>query len=338
MVAPIIPDGGSFTRALAGGFGGGAAGFLTYITPDGREYPLHTPHEAGRWALSFSGFGTPPIEYITQRGPLQHGVTVRDFFLRPRVIQLLLRQDFLNRSNWWQGRASLLNELRPNRQTNPTTPPTPGRLRLVETDGVTIRDLNVFVAQGPRFEPRVSGQWDEWAFTEVLRFVAHDPVAFDPAQVTATIAITLNADLVFPITFDVADVNDDIIFGDGFIDETLNVNYLGTWEEFPIFTIVGPVEDLRVDSVATGEKLEFNDQVAVGQTVTIDLREGRKTVVDQLGTNLIALLTDDSDLGTFHLAPDPEAALGVNPIRVQGRHPTAATMISFTYFDRYFGF
>lgn len=317
--------GGSFNRVLSGG----AGGFISYITPDGREYPLHTPHQFGRWVVSFTGFGTPPIDYITQRGPFQHGVTVKDFFLRPRAIQLLIRQAFCDRTAWWAGRAALLNEIRPNRQATATAT-VPGILRIVETDG-TIRDLSVFITEGPRFEPRVSGEWDEWAFMEVLRFIAHDPVAFDPTEVTATFAIVLAASLVFPITF-------PITFGSGVVDDTLVIAYPGTWLTFPVITIVGPIELPRIDNNTTGEKIEFTIDIAPGRTITIDLTEGNKTVVDDLGINLIGAITPDSDLGTFHIAPDPEAPGGINTLRLRGDNPTGATSVSLAYFERYFGF
>lgn len=322
---PIIPGGGSASRSLSGS----PAGFMTYITPDGRLYPLHTPHEFGRWVVSFSGFGTPPIQYITQRGPFQHGETVKDFFLRPRIIQLLIRQEFIDRSGWWAGRATLLDEIRPNRQATATAA-LPGQLRVVQTDG-TIRDLDVFISEGPRFEPRVGTRWDEHAFTEVLRFIAHNPVAFDPNQVTVNFALSLDLNLVFPITF-------PIQFGSGEIDDTQNVTYVGTWEEFPVITVVGPIENFRLDNVTTGEKIEFGANIGPGRTVTIDLRLGFKTVVDDLGTNLIGIVTSDSDLATWHLAPDPEAPLGVNALRLRGNNPTGTTSVTLRYFDRYFGF
>ena len=318
----VFPPGGAYNRALSGG----APGFATYITPDGRLYPLHTPHEFGRWVISFSGLGTPPVEYITERGPFQHGATARDYFLRPRVVQLLIRQAFCDRLDWWAGRAALLNEIRPNRQATPTAV-APGELRFMETDG-TLRSLNVFIQEGPRFEPRQS---DQWAFQEVLRFIAYDPVVFDPTQATAAFPVALESDLVFPITF-------PIRFGSGDLDETFNVTYPGTWLSFPVITIVGPIELPRLDNVTTGEKLQFGTNIAPGTTVTIELTEGNKTIVDQLGNNLIGQLSSDSDLGTFHLAPDPEAPLGVNVLRLRGTNPTGATAVSLAYFERYFGF
>ncbi len=306
------------------------AGTMSYISPapENRVYELITPHDPGRFVMSFSGFGTPPIEYITQRGPFQDGETVKDFFLRPRVIQMLLRQNFCDRDGWWGGRASILDEIRPNRQATATAV-LPGVLRMVKTDG-SVRDLNVFIQEGLRFEPRQSNQWDEWSFQEILRFIAHNPIIFDPTRVDFAFTIVLDADLVFPITF-------PITFGAGEIDLTPNINYTGTWSSLPIIVVTGPIEDFRIDNITTGEKLEFSADVDPGRIVTIDTTEGVKTVTDDLGNNLIGILTSDSDLATFHIAPDPEAPLGVNAMRLRGMHPTAATEVEVRYFTRFFG-
>ncbi len=306
------------------------AGTISYISPspENRVYELITPHNPGRWVMSFSGFGTPPIEYITQRGPFQDGETVKDFFLRPRVVQMLLRQNFSDRSDWWDGRAAILNEIRPNRQSTATAV-IPGILRMVKTDG-SVRDLNVFIQEGPRFEPRQSSQWDEWSFQEILRFVAHNPVLFDPTRVDFAFTFDIDDDLVFPITF-------PIMFGGGVIDLTPNINYTGTWLSLPIIVITGPLEGFRLDNLTTNEKLELSINVPAGRVVTIDTTEGFKTVTDDLGNNLIGGLTSDSDLATFHIAPDPEAPLGVNNMRLQGTSPTGATSVEIRYFTRFFG-
>lgn len=306
------------------------AGTILYISPapERRVFELITPHDPGRWVISFSGWGTPPIEYITQRGPFQHGVTPKDFFLRPRVIQMLIRHNFRDRDAWWDGRAAILNEIRPNRQASATAV-VPGTLRMVTTDG-SVFDLNVFIQEGPRFEPRQSSQWDEWSFQEVLRFVAHDPIAFTPTPIEFLFTIVLDSDLVFPITF-------PITFGSGEVDLTPNINYTGTWLSFPVIVITGPLEDVRIDNVTTSEKLELSANVAAGRVVTIDTTEGVKTVTDDLGNNLLGILTSDSDLATFHIAPDPEAPLGVNAMRLRGKHPTHETSVEIRYFTRWFG-
>lgn len=303
--------------------------FTSYISPDGEEYQFHIPSGYGRWVLTESGWGTPPIDYITQRGPFQHGDTVRDFFLRPRVIQMLIRQQFCNRDDLWGGRALLLNAIRPNRQTTPTASE-PGQLRRIQSDGA-IRDLNVYISQGPRFEPRNRTNWDEWAFQEVLRFIAYDPVVFDPTEVEEVLGLDLVLELVFPIDF-------PIIFGASSIDDTVDLTYPGTWETFPIIVITGPMSNFKIVNNTTGEEIELTYNIPLGDSITIDLSYGNKTVIDAGGTNRIGSVTPESDLATFHIAPDPEAPGGVNSLTVTGLGAApGVTQVAVSYFNRYFG-
>ncbi|MCI0551432.1 MAG: exo-alpha-sialidase, partial [Anaerolineae bacterium] len=87
LQTPIVPDppiGTPESPAPAPALEGGS---ISYIGPDGQVYPLVTPHlPVGRFVMNFSGFGMPPFDYVTQRGPFQHGETVRDFFARPRIV------------------------------------------------------------------------------------------------------------------------------------------------------------------------------------------------------------------------------------------------------------
>jgi len=303
--------------------------FTSYISPDGEEYEFHVPSGYGRWLLSQSGWGTPPIDYITQRGPFQHGETVRDYFLRPRTVQLLIRQMFCNRDDWWSGRAFLLDAIRPNRQTTPTASE-PGQLRRIESDG-TVRDLNVYITQGPRFEARSLNAWDEWAFQEVLRFTAYDPVVFDPTRVDTELTLGSLGELVFPITF-------PIVFGASILNNTVNITYPGTWETYPVIIVTGPLNDFTITNDTTGEVIELDYDIVAGNIITIDLNYGVKTVVDASGVNRIGSIKTDSDLATWHIAPDPEAPGGINSITVTGWNAQPGrTSVELRVFTRYFG-
>jgi hypothetical protein len=68
----------------------------------------------------------------------------------------------------------------------------------------------------------------------------------------------------------------------------------------------------------------------------IDLRYGAKTIVDQSGANQIAELSDDSDLATWRLLPNPDAPGGVNEIHFEvAADATDATALTIVYYDRY---
>lgn len=299
--------------------------YLDYIAPDGSVYPLHVPAAIGRWVISSSGFGMPPIEYSTTAGPAQHGETVRDYRLTPRTIQLLIRQNFCGRPEYWGGRADLLDAIRPNRQLLPTST-IPGTLRQTLPNG-SRRSISVFIQEGPRFEPDSVGVWDSWSFQEVLRFTAYNPVWYDPAIKSATFAPSLT-DLVFPITF-------PITFGA--LDTTQNVAYAGTWPEFPTFELTGPMTAPLIENLTTGEFIHLAYDVPAGDMVTIALTYGTKTVTDSNSANLVGTVTTDSDLANFHLAPDPEAMGGVNIIRISGGSVSAASGAVMRWYTRYIG-
>ena len=125
--------------------------------------------------------------------------------------------------------------------------------------------------------------------------------------------------------------------GAGNLLRVLNISYPGTWLALPTIVIAGRIDDPRIDNVTTGEKIELDLNIPNGRTVTIDLTEGVKTVTDDLGTNLIGAVSSDSDLATFHIAPDPEATGGINAMRLRGSNASGNTSVQIRYFVRYFG-
>jgi hypothetical protein len=463
--------------------------------------------------MQSTGWGTPPIEYITQRGTFQHGETVKDYFLTPRTIQLLIDHSFCDRDSQWAGRASLLDAIRPNRQIT-ATGVVPGTLRRILSDG-SIRDLKVFIADGPSFDPDLGDGWQEHSFKEVLRFIAHDPVIFDPTlqsyikdfvdasfildlqqsgkldiapvdysagtslwsiyvgnnmltigyggsngrkagggikfnlvtippgsiisaaylsvkSATSNAGDTVNSRItgnkeINPAVFStianyqsrrgtvvggsdnlkittaqvdwnavahfVADTWYDSPEIKTIIQELINqvgwisgqslvlfwddhdgrgtqssgkerlvytsedappnapklhveystagiliIPYAGTWLSYPKIIITGPLNDAVITHLETGEKLQLDYHIPAGRVVTIDLAYGEKTVKDDLGTNLIGVLTSDSDLATFHIAPDPEVSGGLNHISVVGTgESVGVTQVEIQFLNRYFG-
>lgn len=298
--------------------------FDLYIAPDGEIYDL------SNWQKTFimgsSGHGMPPIEYRTSRGPFQSGETALDYVLRPRIVQYIHRISASCRDEYWDERARILNLLRPNRQLANTFQP--GVLRKITTDG-TKYDLNVFIADGPMFTQEAN-KWDEWGSTHTIRFIAYDPVYFNPTAGSLAFSLAAQTQLVFPITF-------PITFGSSTLDDTQTITYAGTWLSLPTITLVGPLTSPTIYNTTTGEQVGLNYEIPSGRTVTINLSYGYKTVEDDLGTNLIGTLDTDSDFATFHIAPDPEAAGGVNSIRATASGAANDSSISVSYYTRYIG-
>jgi hypothetical protein len=303
--------------------------FDFYISPDGEQYNFND--EVDHFLFSFEGEGMPPIDYRTQRGPFQHGETLVDYFLRPRVIQLVHRRQDCNRQGYWDARRDLIDFVRPNRQTGGLLEP--GILRKTFPDGTRL-DINAIIQEGPRFRPRQLNEWDEFGFTEVLRFICHDPTFFDPDQDSLTFSLPTYSHLVFPVTLV---PGDDMVFGISTIEESDTISYTGTWLTYPTIVLTGPMENPVVENITTDEKLELEYNIDEGEVVTITLEYGNKAVTNGGGTDLVGTLSTDSDLGTFHIAPDPEAPDGNNQIDVSFGGANENSQIVISYYTRFIG-
>lgn len=304
----------------------GVLEFTEYISPDGSVHQFDT---LDRFIMTEEGYGTPPIDYITQSGPNQHGSTPLAYKLRDRIIQLTIRDNACNRDDYWAHRSELLNAIRPNRYVGDEF--SPGVLRKKFSNG-DIRDIKVFIQEGPVFAPRSLDRWDEFGFTEVLRFIAHDPIFFDPTVAGITFALSPGSldELVFPITFSIG-------FDSSYYSNTQNIVYAGSWPAFPTIVITGPQSHPLIENLSTGEKIELNYNLSVGEVITIGLEYGNKTVDSNLVGNLSGVITSDSDLTTFHIAESPKVTGGINQIRVTSLGNTAASGIAISYYTRYYG-
>lgn len=292
---------------------------LQYLRPDGTVYRLHAPPD--RVVLSVEGLGTPPLEYVVDRAPFQHGNTVRNLLLLPRPVQIVVMQNFCSRQAYWEGRGTLLDEIRPNRVIDFANP---GKLLYLLPNRVK-RQLDVLIDDGPGFQPPQQG-WRDWSFTEVLRFTAHDPAIYDPTLMTTSV-VQSTGELVFPITF-------PIVFGG--LGTTVDINYEGTWLEYPTIIVTGPVTGPSIENTTTGKLLALATTIPAGMTATFVLRN-QKTVTRSDGTNLLPFLTSDSDLTEFALQPDPIAPDGVNTLQISGSDATDDTSIEVQYYHRYIG-
>lgn len=297
----------------------GIAERLVYVKPSGSKYLLHAP--PSRTVMQTEGFGTPPLNFITDRSPFQHGDTVRDFFLAPRPVQIVMMQNFSSREEYWNGRAALLDAVRPNRITDFANP---GKLLYYLANGER-RQLDVIIDSGPGFAPPQPG-WRAWSFVEALRFTAHDPAWYDPELQTLNFVQSVG-ELVFPITF-------PITFGSFGTTEALQ--YEGTWLDYPTIVVTGPVTGFSIANLTTDKQIILDYALPAGTTATFTLR-GQKTVESSDGTNLLPFVTSDSDLAEFAIQPDPVAPDGENEMQVTGSGTNSNTSVSIRYYHRYIG-
>lgn len=302
-----------------------------FITPDGLVYELHDPPR--RAVLNQFGWGLPPASITSSLGPYQHGTTPLSVRLPPREISMLIRRTGCSRNQYWAIRDELNNMLRLSRSN--LNRPEPAHLRRYLSNGL-IRQLDVMIRTGPGYSEG-GDKWDEWAIHEDLTFIAHNPVIYDPTQRVVSFGSLVcddQTELTFPT-----------LFGDGihmvFEDPVCSliasqvINYPGTWEEFPTIIVNGPAVNFTILHEQTGLKISLAYAIATGESVTIDLTYGKKTIINNFGTPLLGHLTDDSNIGQFSIQPDPLVTDGINTFTVTGIDTTGDTAVELLYYDRY---
>jgi hypothetical protein len=298
--------------------------FDQFITAAGTVYDLHAP--VVRSIMSDSDTGLAPVELITERGAYQHGASLKDVLFKSRTVQMVLRQQAFSRTGMWFMRDDLVDAIKPNGtvgQFPGAGAPDLGRLRKWMPNGSHI-DLEVLVMDGPGFSADNSA-WDQYGFTETVRFYAPNPLYFNPIQQALDMPSPVNG-FIFPITF-------PIVFSDLNITDT--AIYRGNFEEYPNITIVGPVDTPVIYNHTTDEKIALNYNLQAGQTIEITLTPGNKSVALNDGTDLLSYVSDDSSLVTFHLEPAPEAPDGNNSIQATGIGVTTDTDVRLTWYERY---
>lgn len=267
-------------------------------------------------------FGAPPTSFQTRRGYRQHGVTEVDYQLEPRRLSFTLWRDSeCSRQDYWNMRKSLHDFLRPNRN-GPIT------LTILFPDGEE-RSIVARADPGLQFPP--SEEENAWNVNEGLEFICFDPIWFDPVASVATFAQSTGGELRFPAEFPIS-------FGLAGLDFTTQaLTYLGTWQTYPIFTLIGPYTRVTLLHVEFGIEINLAVAIPAGQTRILDLTPGSQSLVDQDGNSKFGDLGSGSNLVDFRIAPDPEMPGGQQTILISVIEGVSGqSAVTMRYNDRYF--
>lgn len=101
----------------------------------------------------------------------------------------------------------------------------------------------------------------------------------------------------------------------------------GTAVAYPIVTACGPGRMMELTNYTTDESIHFNLNLNDGETVTLDLRQGAKTLTSDLRGSLLGNITPTSDLSSWHLKS------GTNRVLMWIDDSTASATMQWT--DRY---
>lgn len=267
------------------------------------------------------GLAMPPITRYSQRSPLQHGDSDLGFRLEPRIFSLAFTAASSSKAELMNHRAQLLSWFAPFNNL---------RFRFDLANGTTrYIDCNYLGGLELSKSDRV-GIYQKM----VLQFKANDPTFYDVAPQAYTISGGISGD-----TFEIPHVVPHPV-GSASLNALADLWYLGSWYSYPhLIRIGGPVENPVLENLTTNEKLDFTGTTLESdEWLDIDCRFGKKTVKNQDGVNMIAALTTDSDLATFHLEPrGPLTSSGVNTFRFTGSEPGINTVVEINYINRYIG-
>ena len=273
--------------------------------------------------ISTLGLGLAPIRWLRQRGPFQHGVSVRGFRLDERTLNVVLFFRALSLADADNRRAQLAEIFKPVEDM-------PLRLRWTLDNG-KVREIEGYTEGILDFPDTPEQERIGRSQRVVAPLLCPVPVWYDPTlrrvrftnlgvggfQVPSLVPMQTNSGTV--------------------INAIQSVAYAGDWRAFPILYVTGPADDVVITNLATGEKLDFTGATLAEDDVwTIDLGYEAKTIDSSVGGDATANLTEDSDLANWHLAAHPEVTDGINDIQVSiGDGATTATAVEITYYDRF---
>jgi hypothetical protein len=289
-----------------------------------------------------AGVGMPPADYATQKAPGQHGSSHLGYVLADRAVQTGFA---------WRGRGGA--DCLFQRRAGVLYPifsylSHPLKLRYANLSG-DVRELwNFWYQDGLGRDSDAVGDGVE---TAVAAWVARDPVWYDPTLHSYTVTVATGAtgdELVFDTPAGVAGPTaifgtaHYLTFGSSAINVTLNagqITTVGDWFTFPVITVLGPASDFEIENVTAGYEITMDYDIAAGETVTLDLRYGYKTVTtDALAPpddNLAGLVPSTDDLADFCLWGTRQVAGGANDVRLFCGNATSATRITVAWYDRY---
>lgn len=283
----------------------------------GRKISLSGP---AVYVIEHDGLGEPETREAIEQGPYQDGQTLTGEQLERRVItlKLLISADEELLEAHTDEFHKMFNQL--------------GRsywLDVTRKDG-EVRRLDVRRKAGLSLPRKAGDPYGQ--LIDVIQLVADDPIAYN-TDIQLVVFALGGGGTGTPVPTLIP-----MSVGASAIDMTLPITYAGTWRAFPIIRFYGPLTDPILTNVTTGEKLSFSGvTIADGDWYEVDCRYGYKTVVDDGGNNKLADLATDSDLATFHIAPEDEAVGGINEFHLTATSVNMNSKVNVQYQNRYLG-
>ncbi|MEI7990512.1 MAG: hypothetical protein WCI88_15875 [Chloroflexota bacterium] len=240
------------------------------------------------------GFAMPPVQRFVEHSPLAHGAVDCGFRLLPRRLTFRLMLRATSPTAFYDLRRDLIDILRPAYNN------AAGTLAATLPDATT---------------------WELSVFCEKLDFTS-------PKGLLQEAVFTLSAPQ--PVWRQVSSPTTTYLYQSD-IGRTKIIPYPGSWLAVPYpFTIRGPISHPVITNQTAEMKIDLDTVIPDNEIVSIDLRQGYKTIL--LGSqSLLGCLSSDSDLDAFCLLPDPDAASGNNVFQLTGSASGSNTRLALGF-------
>jgi hypothetical protein len=265
-------------------------------------------------------WGIAPITRIVQRGPFQDGDTDVDYRINPRVINLPIVIPSTTYEEMMSNRENLIQMFKPGNDT------------------ATLRHTlneDTFFEIKRSIDVKISGASMDSSQTDfnvraVIQLRADDPTWYNSTQNVQQMTYTqYGTPTPYPKPYPVP-------YGADSVDNTISVAYTGTVMSSPILQCIGPLTNLTLVDGA-GRLIQLTSSVPDGDIWTIDLRYGKKTVIDSAGISQFASLSIYSDLINWGLYPEPTFDAGLQYLSVSATGTTSSSQVNMFWYDRYVG-
>jgi hypothetical protein len=291
-----------------------------FIDPNSNSYRIDDL-TANRVLEAIGGMGMPPVKNLKTVAPQQHGETFRGFRLKPRVINLAYVVKGASEAALYNDHQTWLAAMKPF--------DTAAKFRREMADGSQY-EIDVRYNSGLLLDTkdRIGVAAERYG----VQLIAFDPVWRKLPLQSKTFTVT-GFDLVLPFVLPQT-------LPSSLLNITDTVTLAGTWRAYPVITLTGPMTNPKVTNLTTNQKIEISVGgvvIGLGETVTIDLSPGVKTVKKNDGTDLYSKLTTDSDIFGFYLKDPTEVSGGENQISVYASACTSASGVKVEWYHRFIG-
>lgn len=277
---------------------------LQVVAEDGITYNLYSGKNPAD-LMFLDGAGMAEVRRISQRLPLQNGVTDKGYRLEPRKMTLAL---FLSRDTELD--ADLMRD-KLAYIFGPTI--TALQLKATRLDG-TVRAIDCFVDGQMDFP-----QSDRIGASQkiLVPLYAPDPTWYDPTRQSQTVNLSSGTGIV-------------------------SVPAAGlTADEWPVFEVTGPITNLRIQHSPVADLLDIVGTIPSGETWEFDLRPTYKTLkrmsdganrLNFLATGTVRYYSTLRMLGEKLTKSYNQTA---NAFTVTGTSTTGASQVVMRYYKRY---